>query len=150
MLSKIVNAHGDSASAVMLWTNGTKATMRGFSDENRKLIAEGIYGDAAARKRAVALIDAYLAKPREHVSQVIPEALFHLQQPARALEVLHTQQITDTSDPFVLLWSPQGRSMRMLPEFSAFIHDFGFIELWDKLGPPDICKKNEKGDYICE
>ena len=149
-LSKIAGAKGDRAAAVALWVSGTRATMRGWSDADRKLIAEGIYGDAAARQRAVALLDAYLAKPHPYVSQVVPEALFKLGQPARALEVLQTRQLTDTGEPFALLWSPQGRVMRALPEFADFARDFGFVAVWDKYGPPDMCRKRGAGDYACD
>ncbi len=149
-LSKFAGARGEVEAAVGLWAAGTKSTTRDFSDEDRKLIAAGIYGGAAARRRALALIDAYLLQPREHVSQHVALALFDLQQPARALEVLRTQQITDTSDTFALLWSRQGRSMRMLPEFGTFIRDFGFTAVWDKYGAPDPCTKRGPGDYTCE
>ena len=84
------------------------------------------------------------------MSQYVALALFDLQQPARALKVLRTQQIADTSDIFALLWSRQGRSMRMLPEFSAFIRYFGFPAVWDKYGVPDPCTKRGPGDYTCE
>ena len=149
-LSKIAGAKGDRAGAVALWVSGTRATMRGWSDADRKLIAEGIYGDAAARQRAMALLDAYLAKPHPSVSQVLPEAFFKLGQPARALEVLRTRQLTDTGEPFALLWSTQGRVMRALPEFADFARDFGFVAVWDKYGPPDMCRKRGAGDYACD
>ncbi len=149
-LSKIAGAKGDRGAAVTLWVNGTKATMRGWSDQDRKLIAEGIYGDAAARQRAVELLDAYLARPQSHVSQMVPEALLKLQQPARALEVMQTQQLTDSGEPFTLLWSPQGRAMRALPGFTAFARDFGFFAAWDEYGPPDMCRKLGPGDYACD
>ena len=149
-LSKIAGAKGDRAAAVALWVSGTRATMRGWSDADRKLIAEGIYGDSAAGQRAIALLDAYLAKPRPSVSQVLPEALFRLGQSPRALEVMRTRQLTDTGEPFVLLWSTQGRVMRALPEFADFARDFGFVAVWDKYGPPDMCRKRGAGDYACD
>ncbi len=149
-LSRFAAARGDVDAAVGLWASGTKATTRDFSDEDRKLIAAGMYGGEEARQRALALLDAYLRQPREHVSQHVALALFDLQQPARALEVLRTQQITDTSDTFALLWSRQGRAMRVLPEFGTFIRDFGFTAVWDKYGAPDVCTKRGPGDYACE
>ncbi len=149
-LSKLVGAKGDREEAVRLWVSGTKATMRAFSDEDRKRIAEGIYGDSAAQQRALALIDTYLAQPHDDVSQVVPEALFRLKQPERALAVLHTQQITDTGEPFALLWSPKGVAMRVVPGFDAFIRDFGFIDVWEKYGAPDMCRKIGLGDYSCD
>lgn len=50
---------------------------------------------------------------------------------------------------YALVWSPLGKPMRALPEFSAFLREKGFIALWDKYGPPDLCSKNATGDYVC-
>ena len=149
-LAEIAGARGDGAVAARLWVAGTQATFRGMSDEDRGRIAAGIYGDAAGRAPAIALIERYLAKPHEHVSRMVPTALLHLGQPARALEVMRSEQITDTSDLLALLWSPQGRPIRGLPEFQPFLRDFGFTAVWDTYGPPDLCKKNVAGDYACE
>ena len=41
------------------------------------------------------------------------------------------------------------RGVRMIPEFAAFARAAGLAALWDKLGPPDLCSKNAKGDYVC-
>jgi hypothetical protein len=149
-LAKIAGAKGERDAAVALWVSGTRATMRGWSDTDRRLLAEGIYGDAAARQRAVDLLEAYLARKHSHVSQVVPEALFMLQQPTRALSVMHTEQLTDSGEPFTLLWSPQGRTMRALPGFAAFARDFGFFAAWDEYGAPDMCRKQGAGDYACD
>jgi TolB-like protein len=149
-LSKIVAAKGDHALAVKLWVSGSQATMRGFSGADRNQIADGIYGDAAARQHALDLLDAYLAQPHEQISQAIPETLLKLGQPDRALDVLATRQITDTGEPFALLWSEEGKPMRQAPGFDAFARDFGFVAVWDVYGPPDMCHRRAMGDYDCE
>ncbi|MBL0164122.1 MAG: tetratricopeptide repeat protein [Xanthomonadales bacterium] len=149
-LSKIVAAKGDYAEAVKLWVTGTQATMRGLSEADRQQIAEGIYGDAPARKQALDLLDGYLAQPHEQISQAIPETLLRLGQPERALRALANEQITDTGEVFALLWSDQGKPMRAAPGFDAFVRDFGFVAVWDTYGPPDMCRKRAPGDYDCE
>jgi len=123
---------------------------RGYTDAERKLIAEGLFGDPAAQARALAVLDAHLAQPHKTVSQVVPEALFRLGQQARTLHVLRHEQLTDTGEPFALLWSPGGKALRAQPGFSEFARDFGFVDVWDKFGPPDMCKRNAPGDYTCD
>lgn len=36
-----------------------------------------------------------------------------------------------------------------LPEFPAFLRDFGFIALWDQYGAPNDCKRTAPGHYDC-
>jgi len=46
-------------------------------------------------------------------------------------------------------WSPQRAAARRLPGFAAFARTMGFAALWDKFGAPDLCSRNEAGDYRC-
>jgi len=149
-LADIVNAHGDPATATKLFASGSNQFFPGLSRESLDMIAAGIYGDAAARARALATIDTYLAQPHEHIPGMMPVELFKLGVPARALSAIHTQLTGDTTDFLVLLWSPQGRALRTLAEFSAFLRDFGFIDLWEQYGVPDGCQRKGPGDYVCD
>jgi hypothetical protein len=63
---------------------------------------------------------------------------------------VHKRLLRDKIDFLALLWSPQGKAMRELPEFPQILDDSGLVELWDKYGAPDICRKNDKGNYVCE
>ncbi len=148
-LADVVSAHGDNVTAAKLFASGSNQIFPGLSLESLDVIAAGIYGDARARARALVVIDAYLAQPHEHIPGMLPVELYKLGEPARALTVMHKQLTADTTDFLVLLWSPQGREMRALPEFSAFLRDFGFVALWDQYGAPDGCRKNPGGDYVC-
>ena len=49
-----------------------------------------------------------------------------------------------------VIWSPQQRLLRALPEFQAFTRKIGLTDLWDRYGPPDLCHKNAEGAYVCE
>jgi hypothetical protein len=48
------------------------------------------------------------------------------------------------------LWSPRGLGARTSPAFPEFAPKVGFAEVWDQYGAPDLCKKNDQGDYVCE
>ncbi len=147
-LAGVASARGDAAAAIRL--SGSGAMFPGMSPNSPEVLAEGVYGDAAQRARAATLIDAYLASPHEHVPGMLPVDLAKLGEPTRALAVEHRHLTGDNSDFLALLWSPQGLAMRVSPEFPSFLRDFGFVALWDKYGPPDLCKKNAAGDYVCD
>jgi TolB-like protein/Tfp pilus assembly protein PilF len=149
-LAEIAKARGDKTAAIQLYASGTTFFLSYLPPGSNVAIAQGIYGDAAARARALALLDDVLAKPHDHIPGMIAVSLFLLGEPAKALAAEHKQLTADTTDFLALLWSPRGKVMRDLPEFQPFLRDFGFVDLWDKYGPPDICRKNDKGEYACE
>jgi len=49
-----------------------------------------------------------------------------------------------------MIWSPTGKPMRTLPEFPALLKERGLIELWDKYGAPDDCRRVAPGNYVCQ
>ena len=121
-------------------------------DANTAYMA-GLASDGLAKpKDARKYYEKALRSDKAHVEarQGLALALVKLGEPAKALAVQRKQQVRDSNDFLALLWSPQGRVMRELPEFQPFLHDFGLIDLWDQYGPPDLCEKNDKGDYVCE
>lgn len=149
-LSYIVFQRGDGATAIRKWTEGTRGLQKNLPTGSTQIIADGIFGDAAAHTRALALIDDVLAQPQLRSSGMIPLSLLLLDKPERALAlVLKTPEI-DNSDFFARLWSANGKQARALPEFAAFMRQMGLVELWDTYGAPDNCRKNNKGDYVCE
>jgi TolB-like protein len=149
-LADIASARGDRAAAIRLFSSGTASMLSDMPPGSIALIAQGIYGDPAARPRAIALLDDAVAERRDHIAGMVPVSLLMLGEPAKALAAQHAHLSGDTTDFLALLWSPRGKAMRDLPEFQPFLRDFGFIELWDKFGPPDICHKNGSGEYACK
>ena len=69
---------------------------------------------------------------------------------ARAIEVERTYVKTDNSDFLAYVFSPDGKAVRGLPEFPAYLRAKGFPALWDKYGSPDVCHKDASGSYICD
>ncbi|MBS0574952.1 MAG: tetratricopeptide repeat protein [Proteobacteria bacterium] len=148
-LAFIAFDRGDAATAIRQWPDGSRDLLLDLPPGNADIFAAGMFGDASAKSRAMAVLDAYLAKPHAQVSGQIPVVMILLGQPRRALELLRTTRISDSSDIFVQIWSPLGKPIRALPEFPALLKERGLVELWDKYGPPDLCRKNAAGDYAC-
>ena len=149
-LSYIAFQRGDGAAAIRKWTMGTRGLQKNLPAGSTEIIASAIFGDAAAKSRAQALIDDVLAQPRPHSTGMLPLSLLLLDKPANALSLVLKMPEIDNSDFFARLWSSHGKQARVLPEFPAFLREMGLIVLWDKHGPPDRCKKNGTGDYRCE
>ncbi len=149
-LSEIAFARGDAARAIRLWPDGSRNLLRALPPGSAEIIAAGMYGDIAARDRALAVVDRFLAGKPKQVSGQIPVVLFKLGQPGRALELLLKTPSGDNSDFFALMWSPAGKTLRALPEFPAFLKQMGFIELWDKYGAPDDCRRMVPAQYVCD
>ena len=115
------------------------------------IMLDGMYGgDASAKTRAMTVINECLAAKPAIIPGWVPIALLYLDQPQRVLDVAALGPTDNDRAAFANLWSPVGRAARRLPTFAAFARKVGFAALWDKYGPPDGCKKNAAGDYVCE
>ena len=113
------------------------------------MLAAGILGDAGARKQALDAVHGYLdAKPRV-VSGVVVYALMRMGEPARALAIIENGVTSNDAVFLALMWSPYGRDVRALPQFSAFTRRIGFADVWDKYGAADDCAREAAGDYVC-
>jgi TolB-like protein/Tfp pilus assembly protein PilF len=149
-LSEIAAARGDLALAVRLWPEGSRRLLGAMPAGSAEVLAEGLYGDAAARTRALAWIDAYLATGPSQVSGLVPLVLYRMGEPDRVFAVLSHTASTDNTDLYIRMWSPQGRALRERPGFGAFLEERGFVTLWDRYGPPDLCRKGADGRYRCD
>ena len=49
---------------------------------------------------------------------------------------------------YILLWQPELSKVRQDPRFAALAARLGFIEYWQKYGPPDDCDLRE-GRLTC-
>jgi TolB-like protein len=106
-------------------------------------------GDAPARAKALAVVEECLAAKPAKIPYWVASGLLEL-DPKQALPIIAQGPTTDEGGIFMRFWGAQGRAARQLPEFPAFARTVGFAALWDKYGPPDLCKKNAAGDYVCK
>ncbi len=142
VLSEVERARGHKAEATEWLARGMESFLTDFPPGSARIIAEGIYGGATERAKAIALIDQYLAGQPPVVSGAAPFALICLGQPERGLAIATEKPTSNDSFVFPFLWGPMGRVARVLPEFSHFARRSGLAELWDTHGPPDQCRKN--------
>lgn len=149
-LSFFAFQRGDVAAAIRKWSDGTRGLQNTWPPGSTEIIANGIFGDALAKSRALALLEDVLTQAQPRSTGTIPLSLLMLGKPERALSAVLKLPDIDNSDFFARLWSNNGKQARALPEFPAFLQKMGLIELWDKYGAPDHCRKNDKGDYVCQ
>ena len=149
-LAYVADARHDSAEAIRQIALAFKALDTSLPPDSSDVLAAGIYGDSAARARALEFVHRYLDGHPPVVSGVVVYALVRMGEPSRALAAMH-DAIT-SNDFFVLpmIWSPMGRDARTLPEFPAFVHHIGLTEVWDKYGAPDRCRREASGEYVCQ
>ncbi|MDB5987177.1 MAG: hypothetical protein JWR16_2230 [Nevskia sp.] len=149
-LAFLAHDEGRDADAIAYFTRGARVFLSGFLDDASRILAEGVFGDAAARTRALNLLDAYLATRPKSVAGVAPWGLLLLGEPARALAVA---QVAPTNNDTLLmhwLWSPFGDVARRLPQFPEFVRKVGLAQLWDRYGAPDDCRRVAPDDYVCK
>ncbi len=144
-------AHGQTDEAIAQLTIGLRVLGAGLPAEAPALIAAAVYGDGAARAAVLAMIERTLAIAEDgQLLIIIPYALLLLGEYQRALKLFRRKRTNNSPLFFFLLWSPAARTARALPEFIAFARENGMVELWDRYGAPDLCRKNAAGDYVCE
>jgi hypothetical protein len=152
----VARARGNFAEARTLTQPTIDATADNVGCPRNPAVDTPIYldgvlgGGAAARNKAVAVLDACLAAKPATVPMLVPVGLMLLGQPERALTLIAQGPTSDDGGLLMYLWGPEGREVRRLPEFTEFARKVGFAALWDKYGAPDLCKRNAAGDYVCE
>ena len=149
-LATVSDMRGDRAEAARQLASGLRALAGDLEPGAADAIARGVFGDEAARAQGLAAVDAYLARKPAVVAGIAPYALIRLGKPVRALEVLADRPCGNEAMVFGLVWSQYGRSLRALPEFPAFVRKIGLAGLWDRYGPPDLCRREGDGRYNCD
>jgi hypothetical protein len=124
--------------------------MRDLPSETSRVIAAGMVGGPPERAQAIVVIDDYLATQPQVISGAVPVALIWLGEPKRALNIAQERPTRNDTLFLPFLWTAAGRNARALPEFSTFVQRSGLAEFWDRIGPPDLCAKSERGDYVCD
>jgi hypothetical protein len=149
-LHELSAARGNYAEATRQMLAGMHALGAGFPAEALPVLAEGVYGDAAAKAKALAAIDAFMATKPTVVPGVVPYVLLLMHEDRRTLALLARFGSSNGAWFFHVMWSPRGRSLRALPEFAEFSRRIGWTALWDKYGAPDVCRRVGPGNYACD
>ena len=56
---------------------------------------------------------------------------------------------TDDAGLAFRLFSPLGKHARSLPGFKIVAEKLGWIDAWEKYGPPDLCTRTAPRVYAC-
>ncbi len=148
-LGVLADARGNKAEAERYWAQGNRPFLDEFPAGSAEIISHGIYGDAPARAKAIEVINQYLGTQPRTISAVAINALMRLGQPQRAFSLAERGITSNEAIVLNTIWDKDGISVRKIPEFAGFARAMGLAALWDERGPPDLCAKNAKGDYVC-
>jgi hypothetical protein len=147
--TKLDIARGDKAAAIQSLTKGLAGYFTSaFPPEAAATFSKAIYGDAVAKKQTMALINAYLAMKPEYVTGVVPYVLMRINEVGFGLKL--AQDKTSNDSMVLSEMFRRNSEIKGVPEFPEFARRSGLAALWDVKGSPDNCRKNDKGDYICE
>ena len=146
----VAQARGDNAALLEWLPRGLESFMRDLPPGTSRLIAAGVVGGEIEREQAIGAINEYLTTNPPMIAGAVPLALVWLGQPERALAVAQEKPTRNDTLLLASLWTAAGRTARTSPQFPDFARHSGLAEFWDKSGPPDLCRKNERGDYVCE
>jgi TolB-like protein len=142
-------AEGQKDEAIASATRGLTAYLAEFPEGTSAILSHGLYGDAAARSKALTAIDAYLATKPKTLAGAAPWAELRLGEPARALALVAPAP-TGNDQLFLRdLWSPFGKQARSLPQFGAFLGSTGIATFWGRYGPAPGCRRSGDGSYAC-
>ena len=146
---KLHMARGDRAAAAKSLTTGLTYFVQGFPPQSAGVFARTCTGDAAAKREALQLIDDYLVKKPKVLSAIVPYVLICSGEVGRALAMT---QSSPTNNDALFIPDILGRlrpEVQRTPAFAEFIRKTGLTAYWDEFGPPDLCHKDDAGEYVC-
>ena len=150
LLSYIAEARGQRQQAVELMIEGLTPLAYDLPPGAVEAMTRGASGDVESRNRALALIKSYLATAPPVVSGAAPYMLLRLGRPGEGLDVLARAPTGNDALAMPTLWLPAGRDARRLPEFSEAARRMGLMDVWEQVGPPDMCQRVQPGKYVCQ
>jgi TolB-like protein/Tfp pilus assembly protein PilF len=151
-LAEVALARGDVATARRLFVASAKvnASPCGDAPLDFETVYAGMFGaDAAAQARARQVIEACAAIPHREMPAYVVAALLRLGDDERALALLAEKPSSDDAGLAFRLLSPQGKRARTLPGFRVVAENVGWIDVWEKYGPPDLCTRTAPRTYTC-
>jgi TolB-like protein len=142
-------ARGDRDAALKAFATGLTYFSQDFPPQSPEIFARSCMGDLAAKRMALGLIDDYLAKKPEVLSAIVPYVLIFSDQPERGFSLAQLAPTNNDSMMLSQIFSGLQREPLSTPAFTEFARKTGLATYWDEFGPPDFCRKDEGGAYIC-
>ena len=120
----------------------------GLPPESHGIFARAIYGDSEAKRKALPIIDNYLATQPDYIASIVPYVLIRIGNADRGLTVVQDKPTSNDAAFFSEMFHRHSE-IPGVAAFPEFARRTGLAGLWDKFGAPDHCRKNAKGDYVC-
>jgi TolB-like protein/Tfp pilus assembly protein PilF len=146
---KLDLARGDRAGAIESLTTGLTYFVQGFPPSAAGIFARACLGDASARREAMRLIDDYLATKPKVLSAIVPFVLIRSGEVERGLALAESSPTNNDGLLISGIFSGLEPEVLPTPAFTEFIRKTGLAAYWDEFGPPDLCRKNDAGEYAC-
>ena len=146
---RLAMVRGDRAGAAKALTTGLTYFVQGFPPRAAGVFARSCAGDAAAKPEAMQLIDDYLETKPRVLSAIVPFVLICTGEVERGFAL---SQAAPTNNEALLMSGIfsglQPEALRS-PALAEFIRKTGLTAYWNEFGPPDLCRKDDKGEYVC-
>jgi TolB-like protein/Tfp pilus assembly protein PilF len=148
--SRLDMARGNKVAAVASLTRAmTLYFSHDFPPDSPAIFARAVYGDIEAKKQSQTMINDYLATKPEYITGAVPFVLILSGDANRGLTLVQDKPTSNDGAFFSELFHRQS-PIAGASAFPEFARRSGLADLWDRFGTPDHCKKNVKGDYVCE
>ena len=152
-LGELARARGDFPAARRLFADALNASRNACgtaAPDQFERLTDGFFGaDAAAQARSRAVVDDCVASRPAFTPAWAIIALMRLGDHERALALYARQPSSDDSGVAMRVWGPDGAPVRTLPGFNAAADKLGFVDAWEKFGPPDLCTRTAPRTYAC-
>jgi TolB-like protein/Tfp pilus assembly protein PilF len=142
-------ARGNRDAALKALTTGLTYFSQDFPPQSQDIFARSCMGDAGAKREALRLIDGYIAKEPTPLAGIVPYVLICSGEAARAFSLAQSAPTTNDSMMITELFSGLRHEPLSTPAFTEFARNIGLVAYWDEFGPPDFCRKDEGGAYVC-
>lgn len=149
-MHEITAAQGRPREAAAQFVRGMPLLRGGLPDESLEILANGVYGGAEGRARALALIERLVVSQPRLMPGAIPYTLLLMGETRRALEIGMRFRSNNDILYFHRLWMPSMRALCGSKQFHAFARAMGLVALWDRFGAPDGSHRNAVGEYVWE
>jgi TolB-like protein/tetratricopeptide (TPR) repeat protein len=149
-LAEIQLARGDVAGARRRFAESIQVQDACWASTDFKLLFGGFFGaDPAAQARSRTMLEACQAKQPTDLPAWVVGGYLRLGDYQRALDLFARHVTTDDAGLAFRIFAPEGAKLRALPGFSAAAEKIGWVDAWEKYGPPDTCTRTAPRVYAC-
>jgi TolB-like protein/Tfp pilus assembly protein PilF len=151
-LGELALARGDVAGARRIFAEALRVNAVGCAGPTPDFdqLVGGFFGASAeAQARSRAILDDCVAKKPPVMPVWVVNSYLRLGDDKRALEVAAHTPTTDDAGLGIRLFGSQGASARRLPQFLEAAQAMGWVDAWEKYGPPDLCTRTAPRVYAC-